>query len=358
MDRRFVRDYVLSLCTSETRINARQLRLIASGKRTPSNLYLTEKNELYALFLSPLEVLSEKQWEKLLSDLEEKKYLVKENGSWSLSPEGKKAKKEFLRQYPTIYPVKTLRYALTRRAYWKRFLFVSQVLSELSYCSSQYLPVINDPAVQKQIKSWLGLHKGRSADLCRQWAEELIIFLNEQTDETRHLLLDQLTGYNSEAHTQRQLSEKYDTPYLSIELINHHLMESVQGKREKLPLLFSLFQQVDRLNCSGLSESTHKSIHYFHKGLPLSKVAKIRQLKTNTIKEHLLEYVLVSHWGDYGSYIPSDVGVRLHELFDQRPMITYREAHEEIRELDFFWFRLIEIERMRMKRWKSRESVN
>ncbi|EXJ24190.1 hypothetical protein ADIAL_0321 [Alkalibacterium sp. AK22] len=355
MDERFIKDYVCSVFTADTKVNPKQLRLIASGKRTPSNLYLTEKNELYALFLSPLERLNELQWENLLLELESEGFLASTDKSWSLSTEGSKLKAHFLSKYPVTSSAPTLRYALTRKTNWKRFLFVSQIFSEMSYHNSQYLPVISDPLTQKHVKKWLSLQRRGSTDLSRQWGEELILFLSKQTDDIIHLLLDQLTGHTAEALTQRQLSEKYGMPYLAVELLNLHFMESIQTFKEELPLIYSLWKQTDELSYSGTSESTHKSIRYFHQHLPLHNIAAIRKRKINTIKEHLLEYVMVSHWDDYSPYIPSNVTVRLHQLFEQNPKLSFKEANAQMKGLDFFWFRLIEIERMRARRCQRQE---
>ncbi|MDZ7835355.1 MAG: helix-turn-helix domain-containing protein [Alkalibacterium sp.] len=79
----------------------------------------------------------------------------------------------------------------------------------------------------------------------------------------------------------------------------------------------------------------------------IEAVAAVRKLKSNTIKEHILECVLVGDWPYYSNYIEPAHYTALHSLLEKAEVKTFSEAKAVIDDLDFFTYRLIEIERTR-----------
>lgn len=343
----FILEYITFLFTEQTRVTSKQLELIASGKRTPSNLFTAEKNELHELFNSSLN-FNESDWEACLDTLVKNEILINESGIHSISPIGLEKKKEFHKQYPFITKVKTLTHLQTRKEFWSWFVFVSQILSEFSYKNNRYIPYTSDYSKQIAIKKWLSRQLSDAKKLSHNWASDISVFLTCIPDHYRYFLLDQFTGHDYDGLTRRQLSEKYEIEDSAIDIIVSHLMHQLYINREKMPLLHSLWDEAHVYYHNGLSESAWKSMKLLEKNYSIDQVSRIRKLKENTIKEHILERVLVNPEENGSDYVPDMIQNKLDELFEEYPDLTYKEARMHIESLEFFWFRLMEIERIRV----------
>ncbi|PRY78422.1 helix-turn-helix domain-containing protein [Alkalibacterium olivapovliticus] len=345
----FFLDYIIFLFTQQTRVTPKQLALIASGKRTPSNLFTAEKNELQGLFNSPIPY-TESEWRQYLKRLSETGNLIEDGDFFLISASGLKKKKEVKHRYPFLNDIPSLAHSQTRKEFWSWFIFVSQIISELSYTNSRYIPSISDYFRQRAIKKWLADQVADRHNLVGKWAEELTVFLTALPERYRHFLLDQLTGHGSEGLTERQLCQKYEMDPIEIGISLNHLMQELYEKRDAFPLFDSLWIEVHLFCHEGLSESAWKSIQLLNRDYTIDQVASMRKLKENTIKEHILENVLVNPCNPIQQYIPESIYIYLKESFKENENLTYQDVKIQSQTVEFFWFRLVEIERLRVKR--------
>lgn len=345
----FLVEYINYLFTPRTDVTSKQLMLIASGKRTPSNLFTAERNDLQGLFNSPIN-LSNAEWSQCLTKLEEHGLILNINGTYRNTSLGADTKNQFNTDYPFIKKIRSMQYAQTRMEFWNWFVFVNQIVSEYSYKNSRYIPYISDQRKQLIVKKWLSQQLASTQMLPLKWAEELSIYLEEVPDVYRHLILDHFTGHDNEGMTRRQLSQKYECTTLEIDLIILHLMELLNEKASDLPLLGSLWREVHAFCHFGLSESGWRSMKLLDKRHTVEQVARMRHLKENTIKEHILESVLIDPEKNGQEYVPHLIYDTLNTLFEADPSCTFKKAQEQIESLDFFWFRLVQIERIRVNR--------
>lgn len=345
----FLLEYITFLFTTKTVVTPKHLVLIASGKRTPSNLFTAEKNELQGLFNSSLQ-LDQSEWETSLNTLVQKKSLDKDGEMYQLSSYGLEKKKEFKRRYPFINQISTLTYSQTRKEFWNWFIFVTQIVSELSYRNSRYIPYISDNNKQMMIKKWLAAELTDTKELPQKWAEELSTFLEQIPEVYRYFILDQLTGHDIEGLTRRQLSQKYKLDSVEINISVIHLMDELHKQLKVLPSMNSLWLAVHAYCHNGLSESAWRSKQLLEQNHSISQVARIRKLKENTIKEHILENILVDQGKAVNQFIPETIYRTLIDMFEADPRLIYKEAQDHFEFLDFFWFRLVEIERMRVNK--------
>ncbi|MCC5894944.1 MAG: helix-turn-helix domain-containing protein [Alkalibacterium sp.] len=345
----FLLEYINFLFDQQTSVTPKQMTLISSGKRTPSNLFAAEKNELQGLFNSSFQ-LNEPEWVEYVNTLVHNKSLVIDNGNYTQTSYGVEKKKAFITQYPIIKKIPELTYSQTRKEFWTWFIFVNQIVSEYSYSNSRYIPAINDHTKQMRIKIWLSKQMTGEKELTERWSDELMRFLEYIPEMYRHLVLDQLIGHASEGLTRRQLSQKYSIEGSEIDISITHLMQILYEKHHELPLFYSLWRDVHDFCHNGLSESAWKSMKLIDQQYSIDQVARMRKLKENTIKEHVLESVLIDPDKSVKPFIPESVYRTLIELFENKPHVSYKDATINVEFLDFFWFRLVEIERVRVMR--------
>ncbi|MFO8069802.1 MAG: helix-turn-helix domain-containing protein [Alkalibacterium sp.] len=343
----FLENYILSLFNKNTIVTIKQLSLIASGKRTPSVLFNVEKNKLYVLFgLFP--DLSIKEWERIIHILISERQLKIADDRLTLTPEGLKEKKDFNKDYPFINNLDQLRYATTKQLFWNRFIFITQIFSEYSHQNKDYVPYLSTIENQLSIKKWLvGYRKGMD-ELTLMWFKELNALLKSFPTEHSNFIASHFVGYKTNGSTSRQIknSNNLSTEHYKV-LIDQLSYQIAQRDEKSFPLLSSLWKYTHKDSDEGLSHSAWLSKNLLENGVSLGEVAKRRNLKNNTIKEHILECVLIENWPYYKRYIASAHYTNLHNLFESKQVSTYSEAKIVLEDLDFFSYRLIEIERIR-----------
>lgn len=347
MDKTLLMDYINYLISEQTSVKMNQLILISAGKRTPSNLFLAEKNRLQALFNAEYDVHLD-EWESILHKLVEKKYLQETEGLYTGTTQGEYRREKFLEENTIFTEVSSLEFSQTRKVFWGWFVFVSQVLSEIAFENSRYIPYSSNKEEQLRVKYWLK-NQGKSVrELRKLWAEEFTAYMHDLPEVYRYLLIDQLVGFNKEGLTNRQLSEKYDLSAVELSIVMNHLMHlMISTHYNSDSLIGSLIKEVHQANNNGLSQSAAVTLGLINKKWTIKAISAKRKIKLNTVKEHVLEIVLVTQKLQSSFFIPEDVYRDLNGLFELNPSLSYKEARLALQECEFFWYRLIEIERMR-----------
>lgn len=347
MDDSVFLDYVNSLITEETAVKLNQLKLINEGKRTPSNLFIAEKNNLQSLFNAQYD-LSTNQWEENLERLCDKGYIENIEGLYTGTAAGEKRKKDFFKNNPIFSDITTLEFSQTRKEIWVWFVFISQILSEYAYAHKEYIPYSSNREIQMQIKYWLKKQRKPMGELRELWSEELIAFLKDLPETYRSLLVDQLVGYNKEGLTDRQLTEKYEWSKIELDVVMNQLMQLlIMRQSSSESIINSLVEEVHLLNNKGLSQSASVTLNLINQSWSIEAISRKRRIKLNTVKEHILEGVLVLKTLPASLFVPDTYYRELSQLFKEAPALTYKDAMEELAGCEFFWYRLVEIERMR-----------
>ncbi len=344
---RFLEHYILSLFSDRTSVTLKQLHLISSGKRTPSVLYTVEKNKLYVLF-SLFPELSLYDWEKIIHYLISEQLLITEENRLLLTKKGTEEKNDFLKQYRFANDLDQLRFSTTKQIFWRRFIFITQIFSEYSFQNKQYIPYLSSLEDQNSVKHWLSSHGKPMELLAVLWYKEVRSTLEAFPSEYSDFIAGHFVGHALSGSTSRQLRDSFDMSTHHYNILIDQLSFRI-GHREQraYPLLTSLWRHAHNDCDEGLTHSARVSKKMLETGAHLNEVASKRKLKPNTIKEHILECVLVDNWPYFKRYIDETHYLEVHKLFDADPALTFTDVKKRVEELDFFSFRLIEIERVR-----------
>ncbi|GAA0357387.1 hypothetical protein GCM10008932_07830 [Alkalibacterium iburiense] len=343
----FTSQYVLSQLTEDSQVTAKQLHLISQGRRTASVLFNIEKNRLYSLY-SLFHHWTDADWDALVSHFLQKKWVTLKGETLQLTENGLASKKAFLETCPPLVTIDSLEYTKTRKPLWDRFIFVNQIVSEYKHQNVQYTPYLNTLVEQQETKRWLKDHGPSLESFSNKWIPEVFQFMSSLSEEQANIVASLQVGHQQTGRTRRQLRETLHFSDNQLTILLHHTIEKlIHYSKNHTSLLRDLVHTVHKENDYGLSTSTYQTQKMLEDGKTIRQISQMRKLKENTIKEHVLEMVLVNHWKGYKSLIPSSDYDILHNLLKRHPSLLYSEAKSEHSQLDFFWFRLIEIERMR-----------
>lgn len=342
--------YILSLFSRDDKLNAKQLELIGIGRRTPSILYTVERKRLFSLY-GMFPHWDEHMWIRIMNAFEKRKWLIVDEDGASLSLEGEREKEQYLKSISFFPCIQSIEYTKTRPSFWDRFLFICQILSEFSYNNKHYFPHLTSAENQRQTKQWINNQRLPMKELTKKWADEFTLFLETLPQGYADLLVDQLMGYEQSGLTKRQLLETYALSETDYTVLMTHLLESFRlfSFKHDVSLIQNLWSAIHLEESNGLNKSAFETLQFIEKGYDMANIARMRRLKENTIIEHLLEIVLVTHWTGYRQFIPDDAYEMIQQCFIDKPHLTYGEFKVTNPDLPFYWFRLIEIERMRAR---------
>ena len=114
-----------------------------------------------------------------------------------------------------------------------------------------------------------------------------------------------LTSSERVGLTYNQLAVRYETDKVYIKLlfwnVMHYMVETIQSKTREYPLLYHLI--ADKAQRNSLTSSTATTLSYLLQGRSIADVSAIRNLKENTIEDHIVEIALHEESFDITSFL-------------------------------------------------------
>ncbi|WP_442594611.1 helix-turn-helix domain-containing protein [Neobacillus sp. D3-1R] len=178
--------------------------------------------------------------------------------------------------------------------FWKRLSLIVQVGSNLINHESSYIPIQNDMKVVDWLKSTLSKVQLSREYLAKGLLNELGTCLSSENDINPNVLVLRLSGYKNIGLTPLQVAEalEMDPSYLQIEFLNviHYMIEKILSNTSEYPILQNLL--VDFHKPVILTQSSSITYKYLSMGYTIDEIAAARNLKSNTIEDHIVEIAL------------------------------------------------------------------
>lgn len=343
-------NYLMSYFRTNKTTTSAQLLHVLQGKRTPSMFYLTEINHWHHGF-STFPNITLQDLKKVIHHFTKKNGLIEVGKGYRLTEFGTENLTAYFEEF--YFPKHITRFTnvTIRNVFWERYQLFTQVLSETSYENKRYVPIIKHPQHQESIRLLFQQFKTDKTPLLVKWIEEQQFLFSNLEEERASRLFSHLSGHEVVGNTKLQTQEKvgmvhfeYDFYHLdSIELI----LQCIKKHKKELPILYAMFKQLNEETFFGLSASTYQTFQLLLKGHTISEVARIRYLKENTIREHILEIAFVFDDFPYQKFIPQPIYEKLKKQFEKVDNLTYKEVVSANEDIEFMHYRLAELERMR-----------
>lgn len=346
--------FCLSLYSKNHPVKPSTLYHILVGKRTASILFKAHTYHLINYF-SVFPRLRREQYDKMIRSFIVNEWInaEKTGEDFYLSEQGQKEVESYFSKH--FYPTKLnqLTQGKATKEFWKKILFLTQVLSELRYKNNRYLPIDKEWKTQLWVKNWLKRNQLDKQELAVSYGEEWVQLLKGMDPFDAEIVVSQLTGHEKFGKTSTQLAAKYGIETMEIAFLLQQaiiqLMDKVVDQKEKYPLFHLIYQECVGDRYSSLSQSTKLTAHYLEKGFSIEDIALKRKLKVNTISEHVIELAIIFPDFEVSSFIPQIEYERLNALFDGDEEMTYEELAIRMPQIPFSWYRLIQVERSRIR---------
>ncbi|QGH34824.1 hypothetical protein GI584_12600 [Gracilibacillus salitolerans] len=197
-----------------------------------------------------------------------------------------------------------LEFHQTAALFSKNLLLFIQTLTHLHQKEQRFIPIIDNVETQQFVKKVWNKQQQLGTDrILKCIYQDLVIILETFPDSHAEVFVDSLTSLKKVGLSRYQIAKKYQMTthdvYLSFMNITHAICKAIETNRNLtfLPHLYPVHK-----NNMLLSDSTNRTFYYLQQGLSIDEIANVRNLKGNTIMDHIVEIAYIYkelNWSEY-----------------------------------------------------------
>ncbi|WP_307345523.1 helix-turn-helix domain-containing protein [Metabacillus malikii] len=277
------------------------------GERSPSAIYHLLKGKkssqtiqdgklfnlsfLFGLFPSTTKTIIEAICKGLLAD---ELLSFKEHQHYIVTDRGNEYIERYNKEKPLPGHLDGWKYGDLSRLYWRRYSLLVQVLSNISYKQTSYLPITKNQEDLQWVKKFISGIGERKQKIIDDLYSETYFALKQLTNLEAEIFVKKLTASYRVGDTFEQIAIKQrEDPvyiYLMFWNVNHVLIKNIQNTPEHFPMFVKIIE--DRMQQNYVTNSTKVTYSFLQKGLDISQIAATRGLKESTIEDHVVELTL------------------------------------------------------------------
>lgn len=176
----------------------------------------------------------------------------------------------------------------------ERLILLIQTITNTKMNHFNFIPVIDKTPAENWVKNVYQKKKTRETEVLETIFNELKRLLHDISDEEAEMFVDRLTGYKNYGMNIYQLAAKYDFTSEDVQLqltgITHRLLDLIHRTKSDFPFMSYILRDI---SAGGyLTNSADKTHNFFKSGFSIEEIAQVRQLKENTIYDHIVEIAL------------------------------------------------------------------
>ncbi|MBM6619906.1 helix-turn-helix domain-containing protein [Bacillus suaedaesalsae] len=207
------------------------------------------------------------------------------------------------------------KYAQETSIFWGRLSLLVQVCSNLMNHETRYIPISRDVHLLQWVKKYLNNMSFTRNDFSQKLYNEFVNVLENMDEVRASIFVSKLTGHNRIGSTNEQVGEQLSLSSFEVSVLFtstiHHILALTENEKNKYPLLSNIMGTSHKKLT--LTQSTEKTFELVNQGYSIEAIAKIRQLKKNTIEDHIVEIALSDEAFDISPYIKSDTFKQIEE---------------------------------------------
>ncbi|REB09877.1 hypothetical protein DVB69_03445 [Sporosarcina sp. BI001-red] len=314
---------------------------VLRGKRSGQTLQDVDYFSVKPYF-SILPKLGDSTFAEAVSSLHHAGMISESEGIVTVSEKGKRKAKEL-----PPFQFDGWHYRGREEIFFLRMVLLVQTLSQLRNSQNSFHPITNDRKIQQFVKEVLRSLQDTRPNSARFFADELLLALKMTgiSDLQAAVLCHRLTGVSASGWTWEQLEESTGETVASLQLeyleALHRLItvsESTDAE-ERLPILHMLVKDI-RIK-TPLTDSTAITKKLFDQGLPIDEIAIVRQLKVNTIEDHITEIATNDRNFPILRFVGRDDQLAVQHEVRRNDVKRLRFLKEKFPHLSYFQLRLI-----------------
>lgn len=224
--------------------------------------------------------------------------------------------------------------------YFARLLLLIQVWTNSKKKNSTYIPIIENKEIEDWVKKYYRKTRYNISENLNLLYKELASILTFLPPDHPSLFISQFTSYKSIGLTKEQLAIKSGYTLEDVHIITINTVHLILNKMKEYKLLFTIGK--DLLPQNNLTESAKYTNHLLKKSLSLQEIARTRQLKLNTIYDHLVEIALYDENFNLSAYVPDTYRKEILQAINVVKSYKLKEIKDNIdQNISYFQIRLV-----------------
>ena len=270
---------------------------ILKGKKSSQTIqdsHLFEISHYFRIFPS----LNRNDFQQTLMHLHTYRYIEVidlEKGSYRITNTTKKILEQKVKEQPLPVHLNGFRYHMIAKPFWERFSLLFQVLSNAVHRNPKYYSIQRDASIQQWVKQFL-FRSGNIHLLSNHLYEELFSVLSTIPKKQADIFVLKLSGYERIGQSDRQIADLLglDEVFVHISVLDvvHLLLETADKQPKEHKLLAYIGSDLLAANSSPITQSSLSTLEYYNQGMGLEEIATVRNLKRNTIEDHIVELAI------------------------------------------------------------------
>lgn len=284
---------IIAICLSrineERTINS--IYHLLTGKKsiqTVQDAHLYRTGHAYGIYKN----LKFEDFNQVIYDLIHKNYMTQTDSDniFVLTKKGDKWIEEH-HFIPSFLNFQGIKYHSIDIIFYKRLLLFIQVLTNRQMNNSSYIPIIDKISVTQWMKTIYKSFKYSTHTSLKAIYEELYILLSNLKAQEAELFVDRLTGYENYGKSIHQLAHTYQLTVHEVELtfikIIHQMLDQIIRESHSFQMMNFIIKDLSQE--SFITKSATKTFHLLKEGYSIDEIINIRNLKRNTIYDHIIE---------------------------------------------------------------------
>ncbi|WP_165769114.1 helix-turn-helix domain-containing protein [Virgibacillus profundi] len=268
---------------------------ILKGKRsiqTVQDIHLYQLENFFGVYKS----LKKQLFERKINELNAKGFLQRISTSEPLFKTSK-AGVDWLDQSTVEIPYHYfagLKYNGMANSFFERLTLLIQTLTNSYMKYYKFIPVIDTTSVENWVKALFLKAKSKESYILSTIFQELESLLHYLTDQEAEMFVDRLSGYKNYGMSIHQLAVKYEMTSEDTQLyftgIIHRMLTMIENANSSFPFMSFILKDIS--NKHMITNSANSTYTFLKRGYSIDTIAQLRQLKNNTIYDHIVEIAL------------------------------------------------------------------
>lgn len=277
---------------------------LLSGKKSIQSVHdarLFRLEKYYGIY----QMMTRESFISIISTMKKKNLIVEHNGYYQLT-ETSVSMLEELHATNLVTYLNGVRFSGRDITFIERLYLFIQTYSNIKASNFSFIPIVDRPEITTWVKSYYQTHQ--HMDVTDNVYMELYNLLSELSELEAEFFVDRLTGYKYIGRSMDQLAKEYqlskeDASILLIGII-HRMLIII----EENPTEFKILSEIASVNTKQkfITNTANQTYQLLKNGYHIQQIAEIRNLKLNTIYDHLVEIVLYDQDFEIESFVTTD----------------------------------------------------
>ncbi|SFD50996.1 Uncharacterized protein YpbB [Lentibacillus persicus] len=237
-----------------------------------------------------------------------------------------------------------MEYSRYAPVFWQRLLLMIQTMTNSKRHHFNFIPVIDKTEITDWVRKQYRLWKYDTSLFLNKLYSELFHLLNQFDTTEASIFVDSLTGYNHYGMSSFQIAERYGLEQVDVPLIRtstiHRMLMLISQNEQHTPLLKHFLQ--DLTHEAKVTNSANKTKQFMAKGYSAENIASIRQLKLNTIYDHMVEIALYDKAFPLGHYVTPDIQAQIRAAIAAADSYKLKDIKQHVSaSISYFQIRLV-----------------